>query len=51
MYQILLDILGFTGDIVSAHQTAVIYCCVAIVTISFVVLLDLLYRIFRHFWR
>lgn len=51
MYQILLDIIGFTGNLAQVHETALIYCCMAIVIISFVVLLDLLYRIFRHFWR
>lgn len=51
MYQLLLDIVNFDGAVNTTLQNSLIYACTAIIIIGFVVLLDLLYRIFRHFWR
>lgn len=47
MYDLILQIVNapseFNADIVSA-------CCVLIVVLT-VVFIDLIYRVFRHFWR
>ena len=51
MYDVLYRIIGHqytTGD---SMQQYIIYGCVALIIIFSVVLIDLVYRVFSHFWR
>lgn len=52
MYDIIESIIGhtwqsnYTGD-----QQYIYYACIALIIIFAVVFLDLIYRVFSHFWR
>lgn len=55
MYNIIFDIIDHvwqTGtNYNSTEQQLIYYICGSLIIVGFAVLIDLLYRVFRHFWR
>ena len=54
MYDIIYQIVGHTwdtGSYSSTEQQIVYYTCCALIIILTCVFIDMIYRIFRHFWR
>lgn len=51
MYDMIYDIISHvyvTGD---TMQQYVLYCCCALIIILTAVFIDMIYRVFSHFWR
>lgn len=51
MYDMIADIISHqyvTGD---SMQQYIVYTCCALIVIMTVVFIDLIYRVFAHFWR
>lgn len=54
MYDVIFDIIGHTwvsGNASSGDQSYIYYICGALIVILTCVFVDLIYRVFRHFWR
>lgn len=54
MYSIIEGIIGFVPNgstYLSADQELIICICGGIICISVITFIDLMYRVFRHFWR
>lgn len=51
MYSIVENILNFTGSSSYNYESYIIYTCAALTVILTVVFIDLVYRVFTHFWR
>lgn len=54
MYDLIKNIIAHTWETnsySSTEQQTLYYICGALIIIFTVVFIDLLYRIFRHFWR
>lgn len=51
MYNIIFDMIGHTWVTGDNAQQYVYYTCCALIIILTVVFIDMVYRIFRHFWR
>lgn len=50
MYAILENLIGYTGTNTN-YYSYIMYGCIAIVCIFVACFTDMIYRIFRHFWR
>ena len=52
MYDVIYQIIGHTWiRDASSEQQYIYYTCCCLIIILTVVFIDLLYRVFRHFWR
>lgn len=52
MYDLISDLINHNWITQSAgEQQYIYYICGCLIVIGFVVLIDLVYRVFRHFWR
>lgn len=54
MYDVIKEIIAHTWDTSSyssSEQQYIYYGCICLIIILTVVFVDLIYRIFRHFWR
>ena len=52
MYDIIETIINHTWITTNAGaQQYIYYICGALIIVTFVVVIDLIYRIFSHFWR
>ena len=51
MYDIVYNILNHAYTQGDTIQSYVLYTCCSLIIILTVVFIDMLYRIFRHFWR
>lgn len=54
MYDLIANIISHTWETnsySSTEQQIIYYICGALIIVLTVVFIDLLYRIFRHFWR
>lgn len=51
MIQILLSILGIALEEGSGEFQALVFACLALIIILTCVFIDMLYRVFSHFWR
>lgn len=51
MYDIILGIIDHNWSTGSSEQQYIYYIAGALIVIISVVVIDLVYRIFRHFWR
>lgn len=53
MYDIIQNIIGHiwdTGSYSSSEQQIIYYICGALIIVFASLVLDLIYRLFRHFW-
>ena len=50
MYDIIENIIGHTWTTGSSDQQYIFYCCIVLIIIFSCVFIDLIYRVFRHFW-
>lgn len=51
MYDIIYQIIDHSWTTGSSEQQYIFYTCCALIVILVVVFIDLIYRIFSHFWR
>lgn len=53
MYDVIYQIIGhvWNSNYSSSEQQYIYYTCCCLIIILTVVFIDLLYRVFRHFWR
>lgn len=51
MYEVICNILGCPIEVGSAAYDAVIFACLALIIILTIVFIDMIYRVFSHFWR
>ncbi len=52
MYDIISDIIGHSWQSnYTSDQQYIYYICGAMIIILMVVVIDMMYRVFRHFWR
>lgn len=51
MYQVFYDIIDHVYSTGDQMQSYILYGCIACIIIFAVVLIDMIYRIFSHFWR
>ena len=51
MYDIVEHMIGHNWVTGSSDQQYIYYICGALIVLFTVVFIDMLYRIFRHFWR
>ena len=52
MYNVINNIIGHTWVTQGANeQQYIYYACCSLIIILTVVIIDLIYRVFRHFWR
>ena len=54
MYDLIQSIIGHTWDTSSysnTEQQLIYYICGSLIIVLTVTFVDLLYRVFRHFWR
>lgn len=54
MYDVVVNIISHTWDTSSyssSEQQIVYYICGCLIIVLTVTFIDLLYRVFRHFWR
>lgn len=51
MYDIVEKMIGHTWTTGSSDQQYIYYICGALIIIFSVVIIDIVYRIFAHFWR
>lgn len=51
MYDILFNIIGHSYTTGDSMQQYIIYGCICLIIVYSVVFIDLIYRIFSHFWR
>lgn len=54
MYDLIKNIIEHTWDTSnysSSEQQLIYYICGALIIIGFITLIDMAYRLFRHFWR
>lgn len=50
MYDLILNMLGIES-FTSGYNSTVLYICAIIISVLLFIVCDLIYRIFRHFWR
>lgn len=50
MYEIICNILGLSIEVGSTAYDAVIFACLALIIILTAVFIDMIYRVFSHFW-
>lgn len=55
MYDILYEIIGHVFETGTGYNTTeqqiYLYGCIALIIVLVAVFIDLIYRVFRHFWR
>ncbi len=51
MYDIIQGIIGHTWTTSSSDQQYIYYACTAVICLLIVVFTDLVFRLFRQFWR
>lgn len=51
MYNIISGIIDHVWNSGSSEQSYIMYACVSIIIILTVVFIDLVYRVFRSFWK
>lgn len=51
MFEVICNILGFTIEAGSAEFQAVVFACLALIIILTCIFIDMIYRVFSHFWR
>lgn len=51
MYDIISSIIDHNWATGSSEQQYVYYICGCLIVVTFVVFIDLFYRVFSHFWR
>lgn len=51
MYDIIENLIGHTYVTGDSMQQYIIYCSCVVIVILTVVFVDMVYRVFRHFWR
>lgn len=51
MYEIIDNIIGHSWTTNTSEQSIIYYICGALIIMVVCVLIDLLYRLFSHFWR
>lgn len=55
MYDVIYNIIGHAWssgtNVNSTEQQIIYYTCACLIIILTVVFIDVLYRVFRHFWR
>lgn len=51
MYDIVRQIIDHTWQTQTNDQTQIYYICGALIVVLTVVFIDLIYRVFSHFWR
>lgn len=51
MYNIISQIINHVWVTNDSMQQYIVYGCVALIIILAAVFIDLVYRVFRHFWR
>ena len=51
MYDIITSIIDHTWTTGSNDQTQIYYICGALIIILTIVFVDMVYRVFSHFWR
>lgn len=50
MYDLIAQIIDHSWTTGDSAQQYIFYTCVIIISITYCVLIDLIYRILRHFW-
>lgn len=51
MYNIIANLIGYTGSTGSNYYSYIIYGCISIIILFTAVVIDMIYRTIRHFWR
>lgn len=52
MYDVIVNLIGYSGSTsINNYYQYIVYGCIAIVCIFVAVFTDLIFRVFRHFWR
>ena len=51
MYQIIYNMIGHSWQTSDQMQQYVVYTCCALIVILVCVFIDMIYRVFSHFWR
>lgn len=51
MYEIIRQIINHTWVTNDSMQQYIVYICGALIIVLTTVFIDLVYRVFRHFWR
>ena len=51
MYDLISSIIDHSWSTGSSEQQYIYYICGALIVIMFMVITDLVYRVFSHFWR
>lgn len=51
MYNIISQIINHTWVTNDSMQQYIVYTCSALIIVLVAVFIDLVYRVFRHFWR
>lgn len=51
MYDIIANLINHSWSTGSSEQQYIYYICGALIVIIFAVLIDIIYRVFSHFWR
>lgn len=50
MYDIIQNIIDHSWTTSTSEQQYIYYCCIVLIIIFSCVFVDLIYRVFRHFW-
>ncbi len=51
MYDIIYSIIEHSWETGSSEQQYIFYCCCALILLLTVVFIDMVFRVFSHFWR
>lgn len=51
MYDIIYNIIGHSWETGSSDQQYIYYICGALIIVLTTVFIDMVYRVFSHFWR
>lgn len=51
MFKIVQDIIGYTSSSVYNSDSTILYICGSLVILLTIMFIDLIYRVFRNFWR
>lgn len=51
MFEAIFNILGLTFEAGTPEFQAVLFACLALIIILTCIFIDMIYRVFSHFWR